>query len=871
MAPNNGKPSEFERRVSLRRSVRLSVQGGDEDEFALAALGISDGFRPEGPPTSATTTPDHTTAAQEATSAYLNSQPVNTNPDLPAPQPTPTARPSSIAKKRHNDSFSLRHDGVMGPINESVLSRQSSVSTENPFVAVEAERPYEGPSGPSHPYQMYPQNVRAARTASIATTSTAAPLSERPYNGPRGPSHPYGMYPQNTIGDAVGTSGGTNVAPPIPVGFPGMTDQYRRRVGPDGEHAELIGPDGHTEELPPYTRYPEGGYAPKPVPVGQQSAATATIQPVQELHNGQPSSSDRGGTPAGAIPVGAGGIGLATQNPEFSASTDDFGSPRSRYSAQSFASGTSRDRINAAAEPVNEKPAESKWKQQARKKLWGIIPYWAICLVLTAVVLMGIIVGAVIGTFLSGPKGPRKGRGGDSSDSPAISATVTVTLDATPLQTKPADLRSLEIGDFALPIVSASRQSASCFNNTLQANAWSCTVVFAQMMMSVVKLEGNPDTADYAINLSCNSSLTLGQGTYSYGTQPPCFNKNLTMNLVTDIFEPNRGPAWFFQYPYDKVVMLREEALKFDDITGDVLAHVDNDIPIERRGFPPGGGFDPFGGDFKRKSIAQPGEKPWICTWGGTLLEVFVYANQDSNCYRDYTAKVSRSTATATGIQQTPSSNTSPTVSTGTISARSPGNGDGDDSHNQDNTSKFDKTKTKKNDDDEETTTVSPTTTITNESRTGTADPGASTVFEQWAHAGPPPPPPYPRVVKVEERRMSGLPSRPPSCQQWEIMADGTRQPVKDSNGKDITIQIQENESGPTLSTLDDNGTNAEETGSVSRRKRDGIKKVRMSREEIMRRFEGVYYVDENGYLKQRDAQLVGNDLSNCGCLWWSY
>ena len=37
----------------------------------------------------------------------------------------------------------------------------------------------------------------------------------------------------------------------------GPSQTYQRRQGPDGEGADdLIGPDGHTEQLPPYTKYP---------------------------------------------------------------------------------------------------------------------------------------------------------------------------------------------------------------------------------------------------------------------------------------------------------------------------------------------------------------------------------------------------------------------------------------------------------------------------------------------------------------------------------------------------------------------------------------------------------------------------------------
>lgn len=52
---------------------------------------------------------------------------------------------------------------------------------------------------------------------------------------------------------------------PVHVGFPGLGQNYTRRLGPDGEDQDLIGEDGHTEQLPPYTRYPED--APEKAPL----------------------------------------------------------------------------------------------------------------------------------------------------------------------------------------------------------------------------------------------------------------------------------------------------------------------------------------------------------------------------------------------------------------------------------------------------------------------------------------------------------------------------------------------------------------------------------------------------------------------------
>lgn len=102
---------------------------------------------------------------------------------------------------------------------------------------------------------------------------------------------------------------------------------------------------------------------------------------------------------------------MATRDPEFSSTDDDLALPRTRPSVRSHASEASHHDINTAAAETSEKPTVNKWQRRAKKKLWGIVPYWAICLLLVGLILMGIIMGAVIGTMLTknhnnNPDGP---------------------------------------------------------------------------------------------------------------------------------------------------------------------------------------------------------------------------------------------------------------------------------------------------------------------------------------------------------------------------------------------------------------------------------------------------------------------------------
>jgi len=415
----------------MRNSRRISVQGGERDavlddgdsDLDFAAMAVSDGFRPrasqrphqgqEQLPSSYLTQPapsvssvasSSTPDLRSSISISDNARP-STSSDVvgsaeaakttPRHSTSPRQRPQSIAKppRSNADSISQRWDGAIGRVQEtSPLSRERTGSSiSEPYFG--QETPYRGPAGPSHPYGMYTQNVRATRTGSVATTSTG-PMSESSFGIPRGPAHPYGMYPQATVDE-------TSVIPPaaaIPVGFPGMAGgQYQRRLGPDAEDvADIIGPDGHTEQLPPYTRYPDETYArkvrdaeqhlvPPPAPV----AGAAVVGP--------PLTAPR------ASIAGAGGIGLATRNPDFDPA-DDLDSPQSRHSSRSFGTEASHHAINTAATDVvlsEKQTPKGRAERWAKRRLCGIIPYWAICVIIITLVVMVIVLGAVVGTVLA--------------------------------------------------------------------------------------------------------------------------------------------------------------------------------------------------------------------------------------------------------------------------------------------------------------------------------------------------------------------------------------------------------------------------------------------------------------------------------------
>jgi hypothetical protein len=98
---------------------------------------------------------------------------------------------------------------------------------------------------------------------------------------------------------------------------------------------------------------------------------------------------------------GAGGIGMATRNPEFSSTDEDLGRSRSPPSVRSTPSQASQHEINTAAAEMAEKPRLTKWQRRARKKLCGIVPYWAIFLLFTFIIITGSIMAGVLTSFLN--------------------------------------------------------------------------------------------------------------------------------------------------------------------------------------------------------------------------------------------------------------------------------------------------------------------------------------------------------------------------------------------------------------------------------------------------------------------------------------
>ncbi|KAK7544302.1 uncharacterized protein J3D65DRAFT_545147 [Phyllosticta citribraziliensis] len=394
------------------------------------------------------------------------------------------------------------------------------------------------------------------------------------------------------------------------------------------------------------------------------------------------------------------------------------------------ASGVAGAAAGAAANPSAE---ALTWDEKKKTKiLWGRVPLWLLIIALVIILILAIVLGAVIGTLVAKEKMADKKH---QYQNP--SAVLTSRIDATPIPT-PTNLPALPLGKFALPIRSPDVSSNECLSISDQNDAWSCDMEGAPIELNVQ----NPSAKGLAAWMN---PLRNASGV-NYGTQVPKIAPIL-LDLVEDLDSPSDGPAWHFQTLYDKMVILRHEDLNVNSASN-------NDGKVKRQNSPPWatGSFQMPPGFLHRGQVVA-GETPWLCIWNQTFLETFFYVERNSTAVQ------------ATPAATTPSpSATSPSVSTSYPFPTSV---------------------------EPSTTTVfetSPTVTAYQKrgspSTTGPSDASSTDDPDELTC--------YPRLVKLEERRM--VTNTAPYCQKMQLLDDGQLVIWHDGNGDVLTIELSENE-----------------------------------------------------------------------------
>ena len=562
--------------------------------------------------------------------------------------------------RQNSHSSRLSHSRSMASVSDAPSSSTARRSTRTSFGYPRAQSPYQGATGPSHPYAMYSQDTNLTRTPSVATTSTMR-QPERPYTGPRGPTQPYGMYTQNTVSeDHQNPFNDSNhvTEPAYPAGSRPAPQAHQRRLGPDGEDIDdLIGPDGYTEQLPPYTRYPNDippkrdldaprfVDAPSPIPrpvhpisnsINQSSIANSTPYSSdgsqETLHNRRQS----GDTP---IFVSHTLVQTSSQNPFEDSSTQ--------------VSSTTAVDVLPKALPKDEggtftRRAQSRGK---RRVCWGLLPCW----LLTVIILIGlaIVIGGIVGGALAHRQGVQKGIQAASSMSPlpspygplatlrqelltmpSISITSTVSIspgqtpdDATPLPT-PTNMPTIPTGSFAVTLNDPTVITSACLTEPVQNNSWDCS---------------NGATLNIVINLTPQSSspyvsLTyppLPNGQIRYGAQPPQLSGPTNLVLSKDKSAFNNGPAYAFEQFFNKTVIVRAE-----DFPGAIpLSKRDRGWSM-KRWFQDSAVWEGLSmlskrqeqeSDWNQTEYASPTDRPWLCFWNQTILDGFIYVTENVN------------------------------------------------------------------------------------------------------------------------------------------------------------------------------------------------------------------------------------------------
>lgn len=521
---------------------------------------------------------------------------------------------------------------------------QRSQSTSSRFsMPPRALSPYTGATGPSHPYAMYPQ-VGVSRSPSVTTTSTVRPM-DRPLGDANAPQHPYAMYSQNVVleegMDGIDTPLDTPIAPApidppvIPLGFPGLNPAYQRPPGrADDDVGDLIGPDGHTEQLPPYSRYPDGG-GPKVVEDGYESVSDPGV-PREAL----PNETQQGTQPM--VNVSSGALALAPEQQQQqqqqqgtslrdsgsgigsgNESGNDIGRNDSPPTAAAVATGA-----GGGGAPVTGVMAfEEKLKSKGKKTACCGLPVWTLVLVIAVMV-----VAASIGGAIGGVLGARKAAD-DENATPKGPDIVTMTAspksDATSISSIPSNLKTVPTGSYMVP-ADLKNQSKFCMADPDYKMAWSC------QDQGYIPIEVDGSGSKHTVNFP---SKPFDSSSFTYGAQTPVLNDpEQSLDLMMDTTDLSMGPALFFYALFDKLVILPQDTFSSNSVS--------------KRGISES---DILTNSLHRKELAQNGDKPWFCWWNGTIMEFFLYINESIKDYETDSSTATKFSLDHPGPTQTPS------------------------------------------------------------------------------------------------------------------------------------------------------------------------------------------------------------------------
>ncbi|RHZ67501.1 uncharacterized protein CDV56_106729 [Aspergillus thermomutatus] len=506
-----------------------------------------------------------------------------------------TPRRSSLPQKGGLD-FSTRDSTASNNTDASVAQRSQSTSSRF-SLPPRAMSPYTGATGPSHPYAMYPQ-VGVSRSPSIATTSTVRPM-ERPLGDSSAPQHPYAMYSQ-----AVVPEEGLDTPihdPVIPLGFPGHEQAYQRPPGrADDDVGDLIGPDGHTEQLPPYSRYPDG-VVPKEAGT-LESGVGAGIITEETAHS------------------------TSREPPVSEASSGTLVAENSGNLANGNGNGSGNGNGNGHSPGEHEEPPatgvmafEEKLKSKGKKRVCCGLPIWTLVLISIVIFVVACIAGVIGGVL-----GARKAASEESSKDKGphiVTVTATPKADATPISSMPANVLPVPTGEFVIP-ASPKNQSKFCIAKSDYTASWGC-----MSRGNIPILLQGEDGHQHNITFEHRPLSS----SFSYGAQAPILSQTQELTPAYDSGDMALGPALTFFTLFDKLVIVPQDT--FSSNAASKRSVSERDVMAQA---------------FQRKQAVKAGDRPWFCWWNGTMIEFFLYTNQTSKDARQSSTASSPPTETPT-------------------------------------------------------------------------------------------------------------------------------------------------------------------------------------------------------------------------------
>ena len=211
-----------------------------------------------------------------------------------------------------------------------------------------------------------------------------------------------------------------------------------------------------------------------------------------------------------------------------------------------------------------------------------------------------------------------------SSSAPTATVTATVLplpVDAEPLSSTPASLPALPTGTFAVSLNGLISNTKSCLNDT-QNCAWDCST---GANLSMIVTMASPNMPMVSL-----TSMAPSDGLIRYGSQPPQLNGPAKLVLMNDKDDFSKGPAYTFQQPYNKLVIVHEGDMPgaIPSLKRSLLKRWFYGDGRESRGSLTGRQDDDT---WTSNSIAKPVDRPWFCYWNNTILEGFIFTTQDAN------------------------------------------------------------------------------------------------------------------------------------------------------------------------------------------------------------------------------------------------